>query len=145
MVMMREVEIVWDDLVDAFENTDPDIVYFLDRENGDIFFVPVDYEDENFWEEVGENSEQFLEIPGFDYEQERILLHEFIKGVESENLRSILAHSFVGKRPYGRLEDILAFYPEEMERLAALKEELTSDRVRRWLEEHDIFSHEGTC
>ncbi len=145
MAVLREVEIVWDDLVDAFENTDRDIVYFLDRESGDIFFVPVDYEDDSFWEEVGELSEQFLEIPGFDYEQERLLLHEFIQGVESENLRNILAHSFVGKRPYGRVEDILAFYPEEMERLAELKEELTSDRVRRWLEEHDIYSHEGTC
>ena len=29
--------------------------------------------------------------------------------------------------------------------LAVLKEELTNDRVRRWLEENDIFSHEGTC
>jgi hypothetical protein len=45
MVVMREVEIIWEDLVDAFENTDPDIVYFLDRNNGEIFFVPVDYED----------------------------------------------------------------------------------------------------
>ncbi len=145
MAVMREVEITWDDLVDAFENTDPDIVYFLDRESGEIFFVPVDYEDENFWEEMEEYSDQYLEIPGFDYDQERLLLHAFIKSVKSVNLRHILSHSFVGKRPYGRLEDILAFYPEEMERLAALKEELTSDRVRRWLEEHDIFAHEGTC
>jgi hypothetical protein len=145
MAVMREVEITWDDLVDAFENTDPDIVYFLDRETGDVFFVPVDYEDENFWEEMEQYSDQYLEIPGFDYDQERLLLHEFIKGVKSANLRNILTHSFVGKRPYGRLEDILAFYPDEMERLAALKEESISDRVRRWLEEHDIFSHEGTC
>jgi len=142
---MREVEIIWDDLVDAFENADPDIVYFLDRESGEIFFVPVDYEDESFWEEMEENGDQFLEIPGFDYEGERLMLHGFIKEVKSASLRNILTHSFVGKRPFGRMEDILAFYPEEMERLAALKEELTSDRVRRWLEEHDIFSHEGSC
>ncbi len=145
MAVMREVEITWDDLVDAFENTDPDIVYFLDRESGEIFFVPVDYEDENFWEEMEGYSDQYLEIPGFDYDQERLLLHAFIKGIKSANLRNILTHSFVGKRPYGRLEDILAFYPDEMERLAALKEELTSNRVRRWLEEHDIFAHEGKC
>lgn len=145
MVVMRELEIIWEDLVDAFENTDPDIVYFLDRDTGEIFFVPVDYEDENFWEEMEENDDQFLEIPGFDYEQERLLLHTFIKKVPNAKLRNILEHSFIGKRPYGRLEDILAFYPEEMERLSVLKEELTNDRVRRWLEEHDIFSHEGSC
>ena len=145
MVVMREVEIIWEDLVDAFENTDPDIVYFLDRDTGEVFFVPVDYEDEDFWEEMEENDDQYLEIPGFDYEQERLLLHTFIKKVPNAKLRNILERSFIGKRPFGRLEDILAFYPEEMERLLVLKEELTNDRVRRWLEEHDIFSHEGTC
>jgi hypothetical protein len=139
MALMRDVEIVWEDLLDAFENTEPDIVYFLDRLTGEIFFVPADYDDEEFWEEIENNSDQFLEIPGFDYEQERLLLHDFIKGVTNENLRSLLERSFIGKRPYGRLEEILSFYPEEMERLAVLKEELVVDRVRRWLEEHDIF------
>ena len=137
----QDVEIVWEDLLEAFENTDPDLVYFLDRDTGEIFFVPVDYEDEAFWEELENNPEQFLEIPGLDYERERLLLREFIKGVTNENLRNILERAFVGKRPYGRLDDILSFYPDEMERLAAQKEELINDRVRRWLEEHDIFSH----
>jgi len=137
----QDVEIVWEDLLEAFENTDPDLVFFLDRDTGEIFFVPVDYEDAAFWEELENNPEQFLEIPGLDYERERLLLREFIKGVTNENLRNVLERAFVGKRPYGRLDDILSFYPDEMERLAAQKEELINDRVRRWLEEHDIFSH----
>ena len=141
MDVTQDVEIVWEDLLEAFENTDPDLVYFLDRDTGEIFFVPVDYEDEAFWEELENNPEQFLEIPGLDYERERLLLREFIKGVMNENLRNMLERAFVGKRPYGRLDDILSFYPDEMERLAARKEELINDRVRRWLEEYDIFSH----
>ena len=138
MGAMRELEIVWDDLLDGFENTDPEIVYFLDRDSGEVFFVPVDYEDDAFWEEI-ENSDQFLQIPGFDYDQERLLLHEFIKGVTNEKLKGILEKAFVGKRPYGRLDEILSFYPEEVEKLTALKEELISNRIRHWLEEHDIF------
>ncbi|KAF0219474.1 MAG: hypothetical protein FD174_1934 [Geobacteraceae bacterium] len=139
MGVMRDMEIVWDDLIDAFENADPDIVYFLDRLTGEIFFVPDDYEDEEFWEEVNANSDQFIQIPGFDYEQERLLLHEFIKGVTNSKLKNMLEKSFTGKRPYGRLDEILSFYPDEMERLTALKEDMTADRIRRWLEEHDIF------
>ena len=138
MGAMREMEIVWDELLDGFENTDPEIVYFLDRNTGEIFFVPADYEDDAFWEEV-ENSGQFLPIPGFDYDQERLLIHGFIKGVTNEKLKNILEKSFVGKRPYGRLDEILSFYPEEMEKLSALKEEIISARIRHWLEEHDIF------
>ncbi|HEY6871978.1 MAG TPA: UPF0158 family protein [Geobacteraceae bacterium] len=139
MAVMHDVEIVWDDLLDGFENTDPEIVFFLDRETGEVFSVPVDYEDDAFWEEVDKNDDQFLQIPGFDYDQERLLLHEFIKGVTNDKLKSILERAFVGKLPYGRLDEILSFYPEEMERLETLKDEIIADRVRHWLEEHDIY------
>jgi hypothetical protein len=139
MGVMRDVEIVWDDLIDAFENPDEELVYFMDRLTGEIFFVTSDYEDDAFWEEVENNSDQYLQIPGFDYEQERLLLHEFIKGVANGKLKNMLEKAFSGQRPYGRLDEILSFYPDEMERLSALKEEMTADRIRRWLEEHDIF------
>jgi hypothetical protein len=142
---MKAVGIVWDDLLDAFENTDPDIVYYLDKDSGEIFFVPVDYEDDFFWEEVKNNDEQFLEMPGFDFERERILVHEFIKGLDNAKLKALLQRAFVGKRPYGRLDEILAFYPEEMESLSNLREQFTNERVRSWLEEHDIFTFGGSC
>jgi len=138
MGVMHELEIVWDDLLDGFENTDPELVYFLDRLTGEVFFVPVDYEDAAFWEEV-EANDQYLQIPGFDYEQERLLVHEFIKGITNGDLKEILERTFVGKRPYGRLDEILSFYPDEMEKLAAIKEQIIADRIRDWLEEHDIF------
>lgn len=139
MGVMRDVEIVWDDLLDAFANTDEELVYFLDRETGEVFFVPVDYEDDAFWEEVEDDEERYLPIPGFDYDQERLLLHEFIKGIANPPLKELLERAFIGKRPYGKLEEILSFYPEEMEQLQAIKEEQTTDRIRHWLEEHDIF------
>jgi hypothetical protein len=145
MNTMMAVEIVWDDLLDAFENTDPDLVYFLDKISGEIFSVPVDYEDDSFWEELESNDEQFLEMPAFNYEKERLLIHDFIKGVANAKLRQLLEKAFIGKRPYGRLDEILAFYPDELERLIALQEEYVSERVRSWLEEHDIFTYEGSC
>ena len=145
MNTMMAVEIVWDDLLDAFENSDPDLVYFLDKISGEIFSVPVDYEDDSFWEEMESNDEQFIEMPAFSYEKERLLIHDFIKGVGNAKLRHLLEKAFVGKRPYGRLDEILAFYPDEMERLIALKEQYVSERVRSWLEENDIFTYEGSC
>ncbi len=139
MAVMRDLEIVWEDLLNAFENNDAELVYFLDRATGEVFFVPVGYEDDSFWEEIERNHDNFLEIPGFDYEQERVLIHEFIKGTDNHDLRRVLERAFVGRRPFGRLDDILSFYPEEMEKLAALKDEMTSERIRHWLEEHDIY------
>ncbi len=139
MGFMRDVEITWDDLLDAFQNTDIETVYFLDRENGEIFSIPVDYEDDDFWEELELNGDRYLRIPGFDYEQERLLLNEFIKGVASESLKKLLDRSLSGKYSHGGLDEILNFYPEEKERLTVLKEEFVTERIRNWLEVNDIF------
>lgn len=139
MGFMRDVEIVWDDLLEAFENVDPETVYFIDRDTGEIFSVPLDYEDDDFWEEIEANEERYLQIPDFDYDQERQLLHEFTKGITNAPLKELLERSLMGKRPFGRLEEILSFYPEELERLLALKDELISVRIRNWLENNDII------
>jgi hypothetical protein len=144
MGFMRDVEIIWDDLIDAFQNADLETTYFLDRETGEIFSVPIDYEDDDLWEELEMDGERYLRIPGFDYEQERLLLNEFIKGVTSESLKSLLERSLTGKYSYGRLDEILSFYPEEKERLTALKEEFIAERIRNWLEVNDIFLNENS-
>jgi len=139
MGFMRDVEIVWDDLLEAFENVDAETVFFIDRDTGEIFSVPLDYEDDDFWEEIEANEDRYLQIPDFDYDQERQLLHEFIKGMTNSSLKSLLDRSLMGKQTFGRLEEILSFYPEETERLLALKDELISARIRNWLENNDIF------
>lgn len=140
MGVAHEMEVVWDELVEAFMNANPDIIYFLDRGNGEVFFVPDDYDDEAFWQEIEANEEQFLQIPGFDYEQERLLLHEFIKDLPDGSLRKVLERTFAGRSSYGKMEDILSFYPDELEAYSALKDEMLNTRIRSWLEEHDIYS-----
>lgn len=144
MGFMRDVEIIWDDLVDAFQNADIETTYFLDRETGEIFSVPVDYEDDDFWEELEMEDDRYLRIPGFEYEQERQLLNDFLKGVTSESLKNLLERSLAGKFSYGRLDEILSFYPEEKERLTVLKEEFIAERIRNWLEVNDIFLNENS-
>jgi hypothetical protein len=143
MGVAREMEIVWDELLDAFRNDDPEIIFFLDRGTGDIFFVPNDYDDESFWQDIETNSAQFLQIPGADYEQERLLLHEFIKNLADSPLRQVLQRTFAGKNSYGKAEEILSFYPDELEAYSALKDEMLNHRIRSWLEEHDIYPPGG--
>ncbi len=133
------VEIVWEEIWDAFLNADDDLLFFLDLGTGEIFAVPSDYSDEQFWEEVAGNEEQYLQIPAYDYEQERNLLSGFIKTVENESLRELLVRNFSGRSTYGRLDDILAFYPDEQEQWAAYRENQLTSRIKSWLEEHDIY------
>lgn len=140
MGVAREMEIGWDELIDAFQNQNPEIIYFLDRATGEVFFVPEDYEDEAFWQQIDVNSEQFLQIPGFDYDQERLLLHEFIRNLADKTLKPVLERTFAGKNSYGKVEEILSFYPDELETYFALKDEMLNNRIRSWLEEHDIYA-----
>ena len=54
MHAMRNLEIVWEDLMEAFENGDTDLIYFLDRETGEVFSVPAEYDDDPFWDRTSE-------------------------------------------------------------------------------------------
>jgi hypothetical protein len=142
MHAMRNLEIVWEDLMEAFENTDLELAYFLDRETGEVFSVPTDYDDDPFWDEVESQDERYLEIPHFDYSQERQMVHAFIQGIGNDGLKAMLVRAFVGKRSHGRLSEILSFYPEEMERFQGVREELITGQAGHWLEEHDIYPPE---
>jgi hypothetical protein len=142
MQAMRNLEIVWDDLIEAFENPDPELFYFLDRETGEIFSVPSDYDDDQFWMEIESQDQRYLEIPPFDYGEERRLVHSFIQGVVNSGLKSMLVRAFIGTQSHGKLSEILSFYPEEQERFQAVREALITDRASQWLEEHDIYPPE---
>lgn len=139
MAVAREMELVWDELIDAFLNQDPEMVYFLDRATGEIFFVPDDYDDESFWQEIDAGEDRYLQIPSLDYEQERALLHEFIRALPDSGLKGVLTRTFAGKSSFGKMEEILSFYPDELEAYYALKDETLNSRIRSWLEEHDIY------
>ena len=138
MGSVRSMQILWDDLLDAF-SSDEESIYFLDRETGEVFFVPTGYEDGDFWSEVGTHRQRYLRIPSFDYDQERYLVYEFIRQLDDPGLKGLLSQTFAGKNTFGRLDDILAFYPEEQERLVRMKDEIMSGRIRHWLEEHDLY------
>jgi len=140
MAFMNNVDIVWDELLDAFTREQGDRVYFLDRMTGEIFFVPAVMEDEEFWRQVENNRERFLEIPRIDYGAKRQLISGFVGAIEDEELKMILDHALSGKKPYGKLHDILSFFPEEEERLLELKDEFCASRMKNWLEENNLFT-----
>ncbi|MEI6306181.1 MAG: UPF0158 family protein [Deltaproteobacteria bacterium] len=142
MAFVHNVDIVWDDLLDAFTREQGDRIYFLDRMTGEIFFVPSVMEDDDFWRHVESNRERFLEIPRIDYGTERQLMSGFIGAVEDKGLKLLLDNALVGKKPYGKLHEILSFFPEEEERLLEIKNEFFATRLKSWLEENNLFTLE---
>jgi len=142
MVLGHDLEIVWDDLMDAFASGEVDRVYFLDRQSGEIFFVPSAIDDEEFWHQMENNQDRFVEIPPFDYNVERRIMTDFVGTMEDAGLKRLMDGSLTDKKLHGDLDEILAFYPEEFERLQKMKDEFITSRVKNWLEENDLFTVE---
>lgn len=144
MAGVHSVEISWEDLLSAFTNGEADRIYFLDRFTGEIFSISDFENDAEFQSQLDKNSGRFLEIPLFDYHTERQIMAGFISSIADSGLKNLLSASLAGKKPYGKTEDILSFYPEEEERLLLLKDQFLSSRLKVWLEENNLFTVDRT-
>lgn len=140
MGFVHNVEISWDALLNAFTNGPGDHVYFLDKMTGEIFFVSAALQDDDFWRQMDTHQERFLEIPQFDIRIEREIMSNFISKIKDAELKRVLDGFSSGQKPYGKLDDIMEFYPEDMGKLTELKDDFLSRRMKNWLEEHNLFT-----
>lgn len=140
MAMVHSVEISWEDLLGAFTSGQPDKTYYLDRQTGEIFSVPSSHDNSEVRQQLKENSERFLEIPPFDYRSERQIITEFVAQISDPELRNLLNSSLAGRKPFGKIDDILSFYPNEEDRFALLKDRFLSNRLKTWMEENNLFT-----
>ena len=144
MATLHSVEISWEDLLGAFTSGQIDKAYYLDRLTGEIFFVPSTSDDHEVRQQLINNGERFLEIPPFDYRSERQIVSEFVAKISNSELSDLLHSSLAGKKPYGKIEDILSFYPNEEERFALLKDQFLSNRLKTWMEENNLFTADAS-
>lgn len=140
MASIHSVEISWEDLLDAFTSGQADKAYYLDRLTGEIFFISSTSDNNEVHQQLQSNGERFLEIPPFDYRSERQIVTEFVAQISDPELGDLLHNSLTGKKPFGKIEDILSFYPHEEERFALLKDRFLSDRLKTWMEENNLFT-----
>jgi len=140
MAMIHSVEISWEDLLGAFTSGQFDNAYYLDRLTGEIFSVPSASDTSEVRQQLANNGERFLEIPPFDYRSERQIIAEFVEQISEPDLRDLLQASLAGRKPFGKIEDILSFYPHEEERFTLLKDQFLSNRLKAWLEENNLFT-----
>ncbi|MFZ4856523.1 MAG: UPF0158 family protein [Desulfuromonadaceae bacterium] len=140
MASIHSVEISWEDLLGAFTSGHLDKAYYLDRLTGEIFFVPSTSENNEVLQQLENSGERFLEIPPFDYRSERQIVSEFVADISDPELRVLLHNSLTGRKPFGKIEDILSFYPHEEDRFALLKDKFLSNRLKSWMEENNLFT-----
>lgn len=140
MATIHSVEISWEDLLGAFTSGQLDKANYLDRLTGEIFSVPSSPDSNEVRQQLKDNGERFLEIPPFDYRSERQIVTEFVAQISDHDLKKLLQTSLAGRKPFGKIEDILSFYPEEEDRYTILKDQYLSNRLKTWLEENNLFT-----
>lgn len=140
MATIHSVEISWEDLLGAFSSGQPDRAHYLDRITGEIFSVPATPDSTEVRKQLEDNGERFLEIPPFDYRTERQIAIEFIARITDAELKKLLHNSLSGNKPFGKIEDILSFYPREEERFTFLKDSFISTRLKTWMEENNLHT-----
>lgn len=140
MATIHSVEISWEDLLGAFTSGQPDKTYYLDRFTGEIFFIPASTDNNEIRQQLDKNGERFLEIPPFDYRSERQIVAEFVTQISDPELKRLLNNLLAGRKPFGKIEDILSFYQHEEERYTLLKDEFLSNRLKVWMEENNLFT-----
>jgi hypothetical protein len=140
MATIHSVEISWEDLLGAFTSGHSDKAYYLDRMTGEIFSVPSTSDNNDVRKQLENNGERFLEIPPFDYRSERQIVTEFVTHISDPELKIMLNNVLMGRKPYGKIDDILSFYPQEEERFALQKDQFLSKRLKNWMEENNLFT-----
>jgi hypothetical protein len=140
MATIHSVEISWEDLLGAFTSGQLDKAYYLDRLTGEIFFIPSTPDNNEVRQQLLNNGERFLEIPPFDYRSERQIATEFVEQIADPELSTLMHNSLAGRRPYGKIDDILSFFPHEEERYTLLKDTYVSTRLKNWMEENNLYT-----
>jgi hypothetical protein len=82
--------------------------------------------------------DRFLAVPQMGSHEAYRDMEDFIIIIRSPRLRELLDVAITGRGAFRRFKDVLYNYPHEEKRWFAFKEARMVERVREWLEAHDI-------
>jgi hypothetical protein len=138
-----------------------DMEYYLDKETGEVIFLPVEVsryvegEDENLRGELLDwqkkdikvaqdilfiNPDRYINIPegapcnGYD------LMVEFAETIKDELLREKLSIALDGRGAFRRFKNVIAEYPDYREKWFIFRDERTNKKVIEWLNSMGIES-----
>jgi len=137
----KSLNINLDELCEAMDDSSYENEHFLDRETGEILFVPEytdDEESEKLKERIEEDSERYERIPKAESHEGYQDMVDFIATVDNERLVELLEVAINGKGAFRRFKDVLLNYPEERERWFQFKDERMEERALEWLDGIDV-------
>ncbi len=81
---------------------------------------------------------RFVAVPHVDSHEAYGDMEDFIATVRNPHLRELLEVAIMGRGAFRRFKDVLLTYPREEQRWFEFRDARMIERVREWLEGHDI-------
>ena len=150
--MTRRIEIDFEEITMAMEDSREFNEFFLDTRTGDLEVIPSEllgwesYDEEAIselpeWEqdlipvvrEIEEGSDRYQPVPHVPSHDVYDLMVVFAETVQDQQLRRLLRVALDGRGAFRRFKDVLSDYPQEQERWFAMKEAAMNEHVREWL------------
>lgn len=128
-----------DALVQAFESQLDTILYYYDRDTGEVVMVS-----EEFGEGPGDDAEddhesgRYLLVPAFTTNDRFQIMEDFVESLPDETLIEELNQALIGKGAFQRFEEVLQRYPQRLEQWRRFRTDKVAGRVREWLRQHGI-------
>lgn len=157
---LRRLQIDLIELEVAFDNSSPEMSYYLDLETGHVVLVTnearraieaeeddggVSAEGPDWFQSVLEDArrvaaddERYVAIPSQDAREDYHAMQEFIGTVANESLRERLWDAIQGHGAFRRFRDILARYPDERERWFEFEQDCGMQRIMDWLADEGV-------
>jgi len=139
---LKKVRIDLAQLRMAFEDHNPEAVWYLDTQTGDVFALG-DFGDDIDLPAPAEEIEQdesgrFLLIEPDESREGYRDMEEFVATVKDGRFRELLEVAIAGKGAFRRFKDVLAKEPDERQRWFKFHEERLNGRIRASLAEKGI-------
>ena len=127
-----------DELIIAFENNDPVIRYFLDRETGETLFVSDLMDSEEIQERIDEDFERYAAIEPVPSHDSFQIMEDFVESLPEGAARRDLVSALNQRKPFRRFKDTLLAYPDLREQWFRFHEQAFIEIIKEWLKDHGI-------
>jgi hypothetical protein len=140
---VNRIRVKADDLVMALQTHDPETIWFLDVESGDVgnyFDGMLNGEDvdEDFDFDEWFDPDRYRVIDAIDSSESYGLMEAFIEALPEGRAKERLNYSINGRKPFRRFKDALMDFAELEQKWFAFEESAYHRLAQAWLDEEGI-------
>ncbi len=133
-----KLNIEFEELVDAYEDSNVTHLYFIDTKNNEIIFVNEAIDDDASEKLEELEDERYLYIPPRLPQDEFSIMEMFVYTIGDFDLAEKFHGVLEGEKPFRNFKDLLYNYPELREKWFEYKHNTIKNETINWLCENDI-------